>query len=198
MDKKIVIASSNAGKIMEISKYLNEQSEVTVQILSLQDFNIVEPDEPYQDFIQNAVHKAKYYAKYTQEMVLSDDSGLCIEALNGFPGVNSKKFIEECGGNVNAFLKLEEMLKPFANHSAYFCSAIAIYEPVYGKLITHEEKEMGTLIFPSRGNQGFGYDPIFMPEGHYKTFAELGLDQKNKMSHRAKALQGIFEKLRQI
>ncbi len=95
MDYKIVIASANQRKIIEIRKLLNAWQGLKIEVRSLQDYIIDEPDEPYDSFIQNAVHKAKYYAKHTQEASLSDDSGLCIEALNGFPGVRSKDFIEE-------------------------------------------------------------------------------------------------------
>ncbi len=88
------------------------------------------------------------------------------------------------------------MLSHSENRSAYFNTAMALYIPSHDFLITHEEKEYGFITFPPCGEQGFGYDPIFIPEGYDKTFAELGIDQKNKMSHRAKALQGIIGKLR--
>lgn len=195
MDYKIVIASTNKGKIDEISKILNSLERLNIDARSLLDYNIAEPDEPYDCFLKNAIHKVKYYAKYTKEATLAEDSGLSIEALNGFPGVRSKNLIEECGGVSNAFKKLEILLAGSKNNTAYFTSATALYIPSHDFLITHEAKDYGSISFPPRGDDGFGFDPIFIPKGYDKTFAELGVELKNKISHRAKSMRGLIEKL---
>jgi len=229
---KIVIASTNDGKIKEIGDILNslkwenlhsQQQEnclaqaegrpeggaarmgevppdLTIQIRSLQDYLITEPDEPHDNFLKNAIHKAKYYAQYTKEATLSEDSGLSIEALKGFPGVRTKEFTQECGGMKNTFIKLEQMLllQGFQNPTAYFHSAAALYLPTQDLLITHEARDDGVISFPPRGEDGFAFDPIFIPKGYDRTFAELGPSIKNKISHRSKAIHGLMKKWGQI
>lgn len=206
---KIVIASTNKGKIEEISRILQNSECLRIEIKTLQDYqqdyqeinrhlnnNLEEPEEPHSSFLENAIHKAKYYAAITHEATLSEDSGLCIEALNDFPGVRTKELVTECGGVSGAFRKLEKMLEGTNNYKAYFNSAIVLYIPSHDYLISHEAKDYGTICFPPRGEGGFAFDPIFIPEGYTKTFAELGMLEKNKISHRAKAMQGLIEKLR--
>lgn len=190
----IVVASTNEGKIREIHKILHELKGIKIDVRSLKDYDISEPDEPYESFIENAIHKAKYYAKHTNLPTLSEDSGLSIVALDGFPGIRTKDFSRECGGMSKTFIKLEEMLKKTGNYEAYFNCATVLYIPSHDFLITHEAKDDGLLTFPPRGGDGFAYDPIFIPNGYDKTFAELGLEVKNKISHRAQAMQGLIEK----
>lgn len=195
----IVVASTNSGKIKEISEMLKNIEGLKIKVLSLKDYgleNNKEPEEPHESFMENAIHKAKHYAGLTKQATLSDDSGLCIEALDGFPGVRTKEFVEECGGINNAFLKLENLLKGQNNFRAYFNSATVLYVPAQDFLITHQEKDSGLIFFPPRGNAGFAFDPIFIPDGYTKTFAELGLVKKNQISHRAKAIQGLIKKLK--
>ncbi|HQS83892.1 MAG: hypothetical protein B7Y25_03110 [Alphaproteobacteria bacterium 16-39-46] len=192
---KIIIASTNKDKIKEISKIFNSLKNLKIEINSLQDSNIPEPKEPHDSFLMNAIHKAKYYAQHTKNACLSEDSGLSIEALNGFPGIKSKDLIEEEGGTLKTFIKLKKMLSNYNNYSAYFSSAAVLYIPAYDFLIMHEAKNYGYISFPPRGNTGFGYDPIFIPNGYNRTFAELGTDIKNKISHRNKSIIGLTEKL---
>lgn len=201
MNYKIVIASTNKGKIKEINKILNNIEHLKVDVGFLEHGQIPEPHEPYNTFMENAVHKAKYYAKHTKEATLSEDSGLCIEALNGFPGVKSKDLVQECNGILNAFIKVEQMLSGTNNYRAYCQTSMAIYIPSTDVLITHEAKVHGSLSFPAKFNtngvieEAFGIDPIFVPEGYNQTFAELGIDIKNKISQRNKAISGVIEKL---
>lgn len=194
----IVIASTNDGKIREIQRILHETEGLKIEIQSLKDYNIPEPDEPHHSFMENAIHKAKYYAEHTKLPTLSEDSGLMIEALNGFPGVRTKEFSQECGGMEKTFIKLEAMLKNTGNYAACFTSATVLYIPADDYLITHQAQDDGTLTFPPRGIDGFAFDPVFVPKGYDKTFAELGLEIKNKISHRAQAMQGLIEKYRLI
>ncbi len=196
---KILIASTNEGKIKEISWLLNSIDAFRVSIFSLKDYGkIPEPDEPFDSFIENAIHKSKYYSKYTNIATLSEDSGLSIEALNGFPGVKSKDLIEESGSVSNAFLKLEEMLKGNSNNSCYFSSAVALYMPSHNFLVTQESRQYGSIVFPARGHTGIGFDPIFIPQGYDRTFAELGIEIKTKISHRARAMEGLIHKFQKF
>lgn len=198
MHYTIVIASTNEGKIKEIHKILHDLKGINIDIRSLKFYDIPEPDEPYSTFMENAIHKAKYYAQHTNLPTLSEDSGLCIDALNGFPGVRTKDFAYECGGMEKTFIKLEEMLINSDNYTACFNSATVLYIPAHDYLITHEAKDEGTLIFPPRGDDGFAFDPVFVPKGYDNTFAELGLEIKNKISHRAQAMEGLIEKFRKF
>lgn len=189
---KILIASTNPGKINEISAILNTNKNIEIQTIA--DMNIQEPDEPFDTFMDNARHKAKYYATITGEVTLSEDAGLCIEALDGLLGVRTKDFITECGGLSNSFKKLEELLTG-DNFNAYFICAAVLYMPASDIYITHEEIDRGVISFPPRGEHGFGLDPIFIPNGYNKTMAELGPIVKNTIGHRALAVRGILEKL---
>lgn len=198
---KIVIASTNSGKIKEISRMLHHALGMEIEIQSLEDLdyiNVDESEEPHDSFMENAVHKAKHYGNLTQETTLSEDSGLCIEALGGFPGVRTKEFVLECGGIHNAFQTLENKLKGYENRRAYFNCASVLYIPSKDILISHEDRDYGSICFPPRGEDGFAFDPIFIPEGYDKTFAELGVEVKNKISHRGRAIRGLIEKLKKI
>lgn len=192
---EIVIASTNIGKISEIKELLSFHTKDEVQVLSLKDYKIKEPDEPFQTFQANAIHKAKYYAQKTGKVCLAEDSGLCVNALDFFPGVRSKEFIEESGGILQAMRLLEEKLINQDSLSAFFQSAIAIHFPNSEEFVTEEAKDYGTLNFPARGIYGFGFDRIFIPDGYDLTFGEMGVSKKNKISHRAKALEAIIQKL---
>jgi XTP/dITP diphosphohydrolase len=195
---KIVIASTNSGKVAEITALLNSFKELNFHTKSLGEYSIPEPDEPYNSFMENAIHKAKYYAARTQEATFSEDSGVCIEGLNGFPGVRTKEFAEEAGGMDKAFKQLEYLLRDTSNYKASFKCASVLYLPKEDLLFTYEDQDKGSLTFPPRGNMGFAFDPIFIPNGYDKTFAELGMDMKNQISHRAKAIKGVVEKLHEF
>lgn len=191
MKGTIVIASTNLGKIQEIKSLLQSHQVQDYSFESLQRYTIPEPDEPFETFLENATYKAQYYARLTGQICLSEDSGLCIEALNHFPGVRSKEFIQERGGIEGAFEYLSQALSDIENPHAFFESTIVIASPESEVLITGGGKDWGHLCFPKRGSHGFGFDPIFVPEGYTQTFGELGMEIKNKVSHRA----GAFEKI---
>jgi len=220
--KTILIASTNKGKVEEISSFLKSPSidEGTLsskspsldkalellpqlKIKTLNDYPpITEPEEPFETFIENAIFKAEYYGKEFEEITISDDGGLNIKSLNNFPGVRTKDFMLECGSEQETFKRLESMLKGKST-AAVFHSVIAVYVPKTQEVITSHAKESGHLVFPARiGNpalgRGFGFDPVFVPDGYDKTFSELGLEVKNKISHRAKAIRGILPNLTRI
>lgn len=192
---RILIASTNQGKVEELSELL---SSFDYEILSLANLKSKpsEPDEPFNTFLENAIHKAKYYGKMTDYICLAEDSGLCIEALDNFPGVRSKEFTVASGGIENALQKLESALMGKNNFNAFFHSSIALYFPDQDKILTASGQDHGSITFPPRGNQGFSFDPIFIPAGYTKTFAELGMQKKNEVSHRSKALKEIMLQLK--
>lgn len=190
---QILIATSNPGKAREITSIIQAYPNLNLDVRTLSSLNIEEPDEPFDTFMENAQHKAKYYAHKVGLPTLSEDSGLCIKALNNFPGVRSKDFVGECGGMPQAFKSLQMMLHNTDNSHAYYICAATIYLPNLAKWISYQATNQGQLSFPARGTNCFGFDPIFVPAGYDNTFAELGADIKNKIGHRGKAIRGLLE-----
>jgi XTP/dITP diphosphohydrolase len=190
----LLIATSNIGKVKEISEFLKNWS---LEIKTLQDFCKIEPpEETGKTFFENAYIKAKYWAEKTGLMCLADDSGLEVDVLNKAPGVYSSRFAGEKATDEENNKKLLELLKgiPLEKRKARFVCVIVVYHPS-GKFITAEGTWEGIIGFEPRGSYGFGYDPIFLvPEYNYKkTAAELTPEEKNKISHRGKALAKLKE-----
>lgn len=194
---QLLIATGNLGKMREIRAIIDQHPDLNLHVLSLSDFQIPEPPEPHATYMENAKHKAKYYSDLTGLPTLSDDAGLCINALNGFPGVNTKDFVIECGGLLQAFAKLEELLKDAPDLSAYFVCAAAIYIPQQHRYICFEAKDHGRMTFPPRGTNCFGFDPVYIPDGYNNSMAELGMELKNKIGHRGQAMRGVLDALQQ-
>lgn len=197
--KKLLIATNNKGKFSEISSLL---APFNIQAIPTFDFNLIEPEETGKTFEENSILKAKYYAQKTGLVALADDSGLCIEALGGIPGIASARFaIDEKTGEKNfplafekIFLQLQEIgITPEKKPKAYFICNLSLFDPQTNFSISFEGRVDGVLTFPARGNKGFGYDPIFIKKSMTKTFAEIDVDEKEKISHRAAA----FEKFTQ-
>jgi len=190
---KIVFASNNNHKLKEIKNFIGSDYEV----LSLSDLNInVDIPEEEPDLAGNALSKARFIKNLTGLNVFADDTGLEVEALGGLPGVKSARF---AGENQDASANMElllSMLGDNPNRKAKFKTVFAliynnteyVMEGVVEGIITHEK----------RGDKGFGYDPIFIPSGETKTFAEMELSEKNRISHRARALEKLCIKLRQL
>jgi XTP/dITP diphosphohydrolase len=186
---EIVFATNNENKTREIRHLLGR----SFTLLSLSDLNINEDipeDEPTLE--GNAMHKARYVNKLVKMNVFADDTGLEIDALNGLPGVNSARFAGEAKDSNANIDKALEMMGPTENRKARFRTVIALI--LDEKEYLFEGTVNGRIINEKRGTDGFGYDPVFVAEGYNKTFAEMSLDEKNKISHRAKA----FEKLREF
>jgi XTP/dITP diphosphohydrolase len=185
----IVFASNNEHKIKEIKSILGN----SFTLLSLSEINIIEDipeDEPFLE--GNALFKARYIHKATGMNVFADDTGLEIEALDGLPGVHSARFAGESKDSSANIEKVLSLLGRTENRKARFRTVIALIfekkEYLFEGIVT------GTIISEKRGNEGFGYDPVFIPEGKKQTFAEMELPEKNSISHRARA----FEKLREF
>ncbi|MBK8884632.1 MAG: non-canonical purine NTP diphosphatase [Bacteroidales bacterium] len=189
---KLVFASNNKHKIREINHILDDR----ITLLSLSDINILEEIPEDEPLIEgNALFKARYVYNATGLNVFADDTGLEIEALNGLPGVHSARFAGENKDSSANISKVLSMLKGITNRKARFRTVIAlIFE---GKEYLFEGVASGTIIDDKRGNEGFGYDPVFLPEGREFTFAQMDLSEKNKISHRAIAFEKLKEFLRQ-
>lgn len=187
MKRKLVFATNNAHKLDEISSILGDK----IELLSLKDINChVDIPETADTLEGNAMLKAAYiYENYGLDC-FADDTGLEVEALDGAPGVFSARYAEGEGHNAEANMqKLLQNMQGIQNRKAQFRTAICLI--LDGKKHLFEGIVKGEIIKEKRGGSGFGYDPIFVPEGYTKTFAELGNETKNKISHRAQAVEKL-------
>lgn len=188
MPRNLLIATRNSKKKRELESILNTWD---VKLLTLDDVaGMPEIVEDGSTFEENAIKKALTIAKLSGCLTLADDSGLVVDALNGAPGVYSARFAGEEANDENNNRKLLDMLKDAAeeNRTARFVCVIAVAAPE-GSVDTVQGICEGQIGVIARGNGGFGYDPLFMPSGFNKSFAELSDTEKNQISHRGKALQ---------
>lgn len=186
---RLVAATHNPGKAREIAALLDGN----YQIVMAGELNLPEPDEPETTFTGNAMLKARAAADASGEVALADDSGLSVAALDGAPGIFSARWGGPDKDFAMAMSKVEERLDEIGatDRRAWFTSALAVAWP-NGPCVVVEGRVDGSLTFPPRGDRGFGYDPIFIADGHTQTFGEMDPVQKDAMSHRARA----FEKLK--
>lgn len=188
--KKLVLATHNKGKIEEIKNLL---APYDIEILSAADLHLIEPEETENTFIGNATLKARVASAATGLPCLSDDSGLSVNALNGDPGVYSADWAGESRDFQKAMALVNEKMGDASDKSAYFTSVLVIANPD-GTTMTAEGRIDGTIVWPPKGTGGFGYDPMFMPEGETRTFGEMKLEEKKNYSHRARAFAQLLEK----
>ena len=190
---KLIFATSNANKVSEVNKLLPEN----IQVHSLKDIGFTDELPETQDTIEgNAIQKAETLYKLTGKDCFAEDTGLIVPALNGEPGVYSARYAgpqKNDQDNMNLLLK---NLQDHSDRSAYFKTVIALF--IDGKHYTFEGRAEGRIIESPRGDQGFGYDPIFLPNGYNTTFAEMNMSEKGSISHRAKALQLLIEHLAKL
>jgi len=190
---KIILASNNKGKVREI-KSIFEKSPF--EIISLYDLgNNIEIEETGSTFSENAFIKAKAIFEHYKEPSIADDSGIMVEQLDGRPGVFSARYAgPNCTFEDNNLKLIKELSNFPEPHKAKFVCTAVFYD---GKNIIEAVGELnGIVINEQRGTEGFGYDPIFIPDGYSKTIAELNFEEKNKISHRAIAFKRLLEKLK--
>lgn len=182
---KLIIASHNQGKVSEIKDLL---SRYKVDVSSSEDFGMKEPEENGDSFEENALIKASETAKFCREIALSDDSGLCVDDLDGDPGIFSARWAGPKKDFLKASKDIEKKLIEIgsSNYSAYFICVLAVCWPD-GESRIFKGKINGNLNFPPKGNLGFGYDPIFIPRNYDITFGEMDPIIKHKISHRSVA-----------
>jgi non-canonical purine NTP pyrophosphatase (RdgB/HAM1 family) len=187
--QKLLIATHNKGKAREIAELL---APYVPEFLMAGDLNLPEPEETGATFAENAILKATAAATASNMIALADDSGLAVNALNGEPGIYSARW----GGPEKDFnlamRKVHEKLGTAKDRSAAFICVLALAWPD-GHSEVFEGRIDGTLIWPSRGEKGFGYDPMFVPDDHTQTFAEMDLGEKQKISHRSRAFAKLVE-----
>jgi XTP/dITP diphosphohydrolase len=181
---RLVVATHNPGKARELAQILENR----FQLVAAGELGLPEPDETETTFTGNALLKARAAADSSGLVALADDSGLSVAALEGAPGIYSARWAGPGRDFAVAMQKVEERLEEAGakDFSAWFTSALAVAWP-QGPAVVVEGRVEGTLSFPPRGDLGFGYDPIFTPEGFDQTFGEMAREAKEAMSHRARA-----------
>lgn len=193
--QQIVLASNNQGKIREfkeIFKLLN------IEIIPQSEFRVEEIDEPFTTFFENALHKARHCSKLTGLPALADDSGLCVESLNGAPGIYSARYAGEPKDNSKNIEKLLYNLQNKADKRAYFyCSLVLIKSDLDPTPVFAEGRLNGVIVNEKRGGNGFGYDPVFYLEEYRKTMAQLAPGIKNTISHRVIAIKNLMQHLKE-
>lgn len=197
-DRRIVIASNNPGKLRELAALLGP---LGIETVAQGELGVAEAAEPHDTFIENALTKARHASAATGLAALADDSGLCVPALGGEPGVHSAHFAGREGSrgerDARNNAKLVERLRTVTDRSAfYYCVLVLMRSPRDPVPVIAEARWHGTLALEPRGGGGFGYDPHFVPSGSSATAAELPAEAKNRLSHRGQALAMLASKLR--
>ena len=196
MMKKLVIASGNAGKLREIRGLLEPLGIVAVP---QSEFAVPEAEEPYPTFIENALAKARHASRLTGLAALADDSGICVNALNGAPGVWSARYAGEPKSDLRNNEKLlQALLGVEDRHAHYYCVMVLVRHADDPQPLIAEGVWQGEILQAPRGDGGFGYDPIFLDSKTEKTGAELPLDIKNRISHRGQALAKLRHQLERL
>ena len=183
----VVIASHNPGKVEEIAVLL---SEFGIEARGAVELGLAEPTETGASFAANAILKARAAARASGHSALADDSGLEVAALAGRPGIHSARWAGRTRDFEAAMLKLHGILGEAADRRARFVCALALCWPD-GHREVFEGEVRGHLVWPPRGTRGFGYDPVFVPDGRTRTFAEMAPDEKRRISHRADAFRRL-------
>lgn len=193
---ELLVATNNAGKVRELERAL---ASLPLRLRLLKEFApVVEPEETGETFADNAALKALYYSAHAGLLTLSDDSGLVVDALDGAPGVRSARYMGPHATYGERMARLLEEVDAVGDteRRARFVCVIALAEPSTGELLTFEGRVEGRIARAPRGTGGFGYDPVFIPEGHTQTFGELPDEIKQAISHRALAAAAAARHLR--
>ena len=186
---EIVLATHNQGKIKEFSMMMKPYG---IEVLSASELGLAEPEETGKTFEENAILKAKAGAEATGKVVLADDSGLIVKALDNAPGIYSARWAGPEKDFTKAMNRVNEELGCNVDRRAAFIAVLAMVWPD-GYVVSVEGRVEGEIIWPPRGEKGFGYDPIFQPNGKDKTFAEMSAEEKKSMSHRGIAFEKLIE-----
>lgn len=197
--EKLVIATHNPGKLGEIQDLL---APLGITCVSAAELGLPEPEEIGNTFVDNADLKAREAADLSGLPALADDSGLAVDALHGLPGIFSARWAEDEAGNRDFGRAMERVWREVeaagddASHDAHFACALSLARPDDGQVQSFEGRVDGTLVWPPRGDKGFGYDPMFVPVGYDQTFGEIDPEEKHRISHRADAFRKLVAALR--
>ena len=192
--QKIILSTNNGKKLAEIESLLSDLSVETVPQATLK---IGVAEEPFDTFIENALAKARFASNASNLPAIADDSGICVDALNGMPGILSARFSGGLTDDKRNNKKLLELLKDEKNRKAhYYCALVFIRSPKDPQPIIAEGIWQGEILLGPQGKNGFGYDPIFLDYKTDLSAAELTPELKNRISHRGQALQKLKQKLK--
>lgn len=193
---QLVIASGNAGKLREIARILGPFG---IEAVPQSQFNVPDCPEPHVTFVENCLAKARHASLHSGLPALADDSGICVDALGGAPGVQSARYAGEPKSDASNNDKLIADLANASNRRAHYtCVMVYVRHPDDPEPVIAEGRWFGEIIDVPRGENGFGYDPYFLLPEFDKTGAELDEDTKNSISHRGHALRDLVEKLKQL
>jgi XTP/dITP diphosphohydrolase len=194
MTQRLILASNNAGKLKEFAQLLGP---IGFELHPQGEFNVPEAEEPHKTFVENALEKARHAARLTGLPALADDSGVCVNALGGAPGVYSARYAGEPKSDARNSEKLVADLAQHADKSAYYyCVLVYVRHADDPQPVIADARWIGEIIDTPRGANGFGYDPYFLLPALGKTAAELNPGEKNAVSHRGQALRLLVEKLK--
>ena len=192
--QKIVMASNNAGKLKEFASLLGD---IGFDVRAQGEFNVPEAEEPFGTFVENALTKARHASRLTGLPALADDSGVCVNALGGAPGVYSARYAGEPKSDAANNAKLVKDLAAHADKSAYYyCVLVYVRHADDPQPVIADGVWKGEIVADARGEGGFGYDPYFLLPQQGKTAAQLSAAEKNAVSHRGQALRALVEKLK--
>jgi XTP/dITP diphosphohydrolase len=198
--KRVVLASGNAGKLKEMRALL---APAGVELVPQSALGIGDAEEPFGTFIENALAKARHASGHAGAPAISDDSGICVPALGGAPGVRSARYAERPGvarsDEANNALLVETLRgrSDADRHAYYYCALVLVRSPDDPQPIVADAMWHGTVLDAPRGAGGFGYDPYFLLPDLGRTAAELGAEEKNRVSHRGRAMRELLAKLAQ-
>lgn len=197
--REVVLASGNAGKLREFSAILQQAG---IRMIAQNELGVTEADEPHATFVENAIAKARHASLHTGRPALADDSGLCVPALGGAPGVYSARYASLNGGEKSDLannLRLVSQLSNLEDHSAFYIAVLVFMNgPEDPCPLVAEGRWHGRIVATPQGENGFGYDPHFWLPEYGCTVAELDPAEKNRVSHRGRALAQLLEQLRGI
>jgi XTP/dITP diphosphohydrolase len=192
--KKLVLASNNPGKIRELRDLL---APLDIDVIAQADLAIPEAEEPHGTFVENAMAKARHAARLSGLPALAEDSGICVDALDGAPGVYSARFAGEPKSDQRNNDRLLELLADIDRRGAhYYCVAVLLRAANDPQPLIAEGEWYGEILRAPRGRGGFGYDPLFFVPALDRTGAELSMPEKNRISHRGQAMSRLLERLR--
>jgi len=193
MTQRLILASNNAGKLKEIAQLLGP---IGFELHPQGEFDVPEAEEPFGTFVENALQKARHAARLTGLPALADDSGVCVNAFGGAPGVHSARFAGEPKSDARNNEKLIADLAAHADKSAYYyCVLVYVRHPDDPQPVIADGVWRGQIVDTPRGAGGFGYDPHFLLPEFGRTAAELAPEEKNAVSHRGQALRALVDKL---
>jgi XTP/dITP diphosphohydrolase len=193
--KRLVLASNNPGKIREFRELL---APLDFEVVPQGELGVPEADEPHYTFVENALEKARHASRHAKLPALADDSGICVAALGGEPGVHSARFAGEPKSEQRNNAKLVELLRDERNRRAhYYCVIVLVRHAEDPEPLIAEGRWHGEVVATPRGAGGFGYDPHFLLPDLGRTAAELSPDEKHAVSHRGKALRRLIALLRE-